>query len=222
MYKSQIDELYHLLRWVSNESADQKSHEFADVIYGLSKHLLAGGDYLKLIQYSAYYGENFLLEPVAAVLRNTNWHFDRVVEFGAGLGWLGRGLAAKSGFLPTLFSDKRPWVLIDVVADLETENGRRLILEQMKPGDLVVASDLLHCLDDPEQVLSAFSEWPIAVLEYMPVNPEHAISYREQLKRYGGNPISSEDLTKMLTNLGRKVDIKDLDPYCLILIDKEE
>ncbi|KKK92224.1 hypothetical protein LCGC14_2705080, partial [marine sediment metagenome] len=49
MSKEQIDELYHLLRCVSNEAAGNKSPETASVIYGMSKHLLAGGDYLSLI-----------------------------------------------------------------------------------------------------------------------------------------------------------------------------
>ena len=93
MKKEDLDQLYHLLRVVSNDAANHKDVELSSVVFGMCKHLLCGGDYLSLIQYCAYYGENFLLEPTFKAIVATKWVPLRIVEFGAGLGWLGRGLS---------------------------------------------------------------------------------------------------------------------------------
>ncbi|GAJ01343.1 unnamed protein product, partial [marine sediment metagenome] len=68
MHKEQYDQLYHLLREASNTCEQDE----LITIGGLVSHLFAGGDYLSLIQYSALYGEKFLLEPT----------YDSLVEFG--------------------------------------------------------------------------------------------------------------------------------------------
>lgn len=222
MDKSQLDELYHLLRAVSNEGHAQQSPEIVNAIHGLSTHLLAGGDYLKLIQYCAYYGETYLLQPTITAIKATGWKPERIVEFGAGLGWLGRNLSAGFGYLPTLFIDKRQWALIDMVADLETELGIERVLDMLKPGDVIVMSDFLHCTVEPGAILAAFSKYPMAILEYMPTDEDWAESYTTQLGRYGGNPINDVGWLALLSRTGRKTDAKDLDPYALVLIDKEE
>jgi len=216
MNKEQIDELYHLLRVASNsDDQDERS-----TLFGISKHLLAGGDYLSLVQFSRYYGERFLLGPTRDAILKTDWHTDRVVEFGAGLGWLGRGLAAQLGFRPCLFVDKRQWTMIDVIADLETEQGIQKVLSTMKDGDLIVMSDLLHCLEDPKAIMSHFSDWPTAILEYCPIDADRLESYITQIERYGANPLLPTDLVGVFPN--RKVDAVDLDPYVLLLVDKEK
>jgi len=223
MNKEQIDEFYHLLRVVSNSRKAELTltiREGIDIFHGLSQHLLAGGDYPALIKFLQFYGEKFLIEPAFDLLSQTSWKYERVVEFGAGLGWLGRGIASKSGYLPTLFIDKRSWVLIDVVADLETVVGTQTVLEMMKPGDLIVMSEFLHCLDAPKRVMEPFSKWPILALEYCPINPEYRNSYEAQIKRYGARPVSAGAYPQVFPN--RKMDIADLDPYILMLIDKEE
>jgi len=230
MEKEQLDDLYHLLRVASNTvektTIDLKTgftpHEEVNILYGLCRHLLVGGDYDALIQFSQYYGMQFLLEPTYEAIKEKGWKPGRVVELGAGLGWLGRGLAAKLGFLPALFVDKRPWVLIDVVADLETNAGREEVLNQMKPGDLVVMSDFLHCVVSPEKILETFSQVPIAALEYLPVDPDYRDSYKTQLKRHGAVSLDYEFVEDMLASLVRKVDIVDMDPYVLMLIDAVE
>ncbi|KKL10624.1 hypothetical protein LCGC14_2553950, partial [marine sediment metagenome] len=109
MDKEQLDELYYLLREVSNEGNKQQSTEITDAIYGLAGHLLAGKDYLRLIQFSKYYGEKFLLQPTYEAILEKKWTPMRFVEFGAGLGWLSRGLATRYKNKEILTVDKRPW-----------------------------------------------------------------------------------------------------------------
>lgn len=222
MDKQQVDELYHLLRVVSN-TADISGPlplEEVNIVRGLTKHLLAGGDYLALVQFSAYYGKTFLLEPTCEAIVKAGWKPHRIVEFGAGLGWLGRGVSGSLGLTPCLFVDKRNWTLIDIIADLETDQGLEEILTVMKDGDLIVAADFLHCLDDPEGVMSQFSKWPMAILEYCPVGKEYAESYSTQIKRYGATPIDPRIFVSMFP--GRKVDIVDIDPYILLLVEAEK
>lgn len=234
MNKEEVDQLYHLLRVASSitggaaiaiegKSIDSKTgltpHEEVSVLYGLCRHLLAGGDYSALVQFSQYYGLKFLLDPTYKAIREKDWGPKRIVEFGAGLGWLGRGLASKLGFLPVLFVDKRPWVLVDVVADLETEEGRVKVLAELRTGDLIVMADLLHCVGDPRRIMEHFSRWPTAVLEYCPVDADYAGSYSAQIGRYGASPLMPEVFEVMFP--GREVDIMELDPYILLLVGKE-
>ncbi len=220
MNRQQIDQLYHLLRVASNEGKDPaQAFSTQQLVYGLAHHLLAGGDYQALIQYSAFYGEKFLLEPTCTAVGDTEWEFDRVVEFGAGFQWLGRGLANEFDLLPTLFVDKRPWTLIDVVADLETPEGRENILSYMHPNDLIVMSDVLHCLNNPKEVMSAFSEWPLVVLEYCPKHNDYRYSYSEQIGRCGAKFIEPRDYSAMFSS--RRIVSKDLDPYVLLLVEAE-
>ena len=222
MDKEQIDELYYLLREVSNEGNRQQSTEITDAIYGLAGHLLAGKDYLRLIQYSRYYGEKYLLQPTREAIADRWGTPSRFVELGAGLSWLSRGLTSWFRIKDILTVDKRPWMAIDVLADLETSDGIIAVYDQLKDGDVIVMSDLLHCVGSMGDILRAFPKYPMVILEYMPTDVRYADNYREQLKRYGGNPIEPGELEGLLYRIGRKADIKELDPYVLILIDKEE
>ncbi len=221
MYKEQMDELYHLLRVASNEGSRNYSTEPANIVYGMAKHLLEGKDYLRLIQYCKYYGEKHLLQPTYEAILWKEWGPSRIVEFGAGLGWLCRGLATKHIASCVLTIDKRRWAATDLIADLETAEGLGLVQDILMTGDIIVMSDFLHCVVDPQVILKTFSAYPIVILEYMPTNKQWANSYRDQLERYGGNPLVVGALITMLNDLGRHVDIKELDPYILILIDKE-
>ncbi len=221
MHKEEMDELYHLLRKASNEGSGNYSAEPANVVYGMAKHLLEGKDYLRLVQYCQYYGEKYLLQPTYEAILEKDWSPSWIVEFGAGLGWLCRGLTVKLKASGAFTIDKRMWAATDLVADLETTDGIELVQDRLKGGDIIVMSDFLHCVEDPEIILKTFSAYPMAILEYMPTNGQWADSYQDQLKRFGGNPINSIELTGMLGRLGRQADVKELDPYILILIDQE-
>ena len=94
------------------------------------------------------------------------------------------------------------------------------MLSAMKDGDLIVAADLLHCLDDPKKIMSHFSKWPMAILEYAPTNEEYAGSYSTQIKRYGADPIEPESFEDMFPD--RNVEIVDLDPYILMLVEAKK
>lgn len=220
MEKDQIDELYHLLRVVSNEEMppiyDVSLHQ---VITGMTRHLLGGGDYLALVQYSAFYGEHFLLNRVSQVLVEAGWDeaIERVVEFGAGLGWLARGLSHRFGVTSYTF-DKRLWGLIDEVADLEEQEGRDQVKAVLKGGDLIVMCDFLHCLDNAFDILAEFSDYPMVVLEYSPKDPEHMLSYATQLERFGASTFTQEDLDTLF--FGIETLRVDLDPYVMILADR--
>ena len=219
MDKEKIDALYHLLREVSNDGG--KSPGLTSVIHGLTSHLFTGGDYLRLIQYCEYYGENFLLQPTHEAILEKGWEPKRFVELGAGLSWLCRGLSFMFSTGDILTVDKRCWAGIDILADLETSDGILAVYDQLKDGDVIVMSDFLHCIENPEDILRAYPGYPMAILDYMPTNEDYADSYTTQLKRYGGDPIYPGGLEDMLCKIGRKADIKDLDPYVLVLIDKE-
>lgn len=228
MNKQDLDQFYHLLRVASNDAAKEgvnlkspfTNAEVGTIMYGMARHLFAGGDYLSLIKFSCYYGENFLTTPTIEAIRGTGWPFTRIVEFGAGMSWLGRGIAASFGLLPTVFVDKRPWTLTDIVADLETEAGRRAVLDQMAAGDLIVMSDFLHCTDDPKEIVQAFAGWRMAVLEYCPENPELRNSYNDQITRYGAKPVEPEQYAGLFAP--RLLNVVDLDPYILLLVGKEK
>ena len=220
MFKEQVDELYHLLRVVSNDAADDDRDQ-NDAFVWLVKHVLEGGYYLGLVKYCAFYGEKFLLQRTYEAICDTKWEFTRIAEFGAGLGWLSRGLASKFKIADVITVDKRLWGAINLVADLETSSGLGVVGEALRKGDLIVMSDFLHCVENPGSILHAFSEYPMAVLEYMPTNTTFTESFNNQLRRYGGDPINAEEMLKIVKSTGRYTVIIDLDPYVLMLIDKE-
>lgn len=188
MQRDKVDELYHNLRLLNlSESTTEK-----EAILGITAHLTApGGDYIGLLRYLSWYGENFLLNDVNLLLNNRGAQFDRVVDFGAGFGWLGRGISNAHDALPTLFVDKREWTLIDIVADLESSEGRKRIYDALKPGDLIVMSELLHCLDDPQAVLDPFRFWPMLIIEYAAWSNTYMDSYRRQISKLGCKPIGN-------------------------------
>lgn len=217
MDKAKLDTLYYLLREVSNEASSQQSSELADVVYRLAGHLLAGTNYLGLVRYSRYYGEQFLLQPTYEAICKKDWSPTRFVEFGAALGWLCRGLASKFKIKDVLTIDKRAWTAIDLVADLETAQGIKSVQEVMKDGDVIVAADLLHCLKNPREVMLNFLKWPIVALEYCSADTDYMESYTTQIARYGADPIMPETFGEMFP--GRRVDAVDLEPYILLLVD---
>ena len=182
MDKSQWDHYYHELRKLSlTDDLIQK-----EAIVGITTHLTKpGGDYQGLLRFLAYYGELFILPDVIAFLEfNRTLKFNRVVELGAGFGWLGRGLSTNFN-IPAVYVDKRQFTSIDIVADIESVNGRQRVLDILKDGDLIVMSEVLHCLNEPADVMSSFAKWPKLVIEYQPVNQDFKKSYEEQIRKLG-------------------------------------
>lgn len=223
MEKYELDLLYHHLRVASNDADHQDTGagltpaEVGDRIFGLCRHLLAGGDYDALVRFNEYYGTKFLLPQVVTAIQNSGWKFDRVVELGAGLGWLGRGLAAETGFKPALFIDKRPWVLIDIVTDLESAAGLDRVLGRLKPRDLIIMADLLHCLEEPRRLIDQLAGWKLVILEYCPSSPRLRQSFTCQIARYGAKALSADDLDYITSKGGRLVG--GLEPYVLFLVE---
>ena len=190
MDKPELDMLYHNLRRLCiTDDIPQK-----EAVAGLVSHLTkADGDYPGLLRFLGYYGEEYILPKVLEHMAfvSHSLEFTRVVELGAGFGWLGRGISRAYDLIPTLFIDKRQYTLIDIVADIESKNGAKRVLDELQSGDLIVMSELLHCLDNPRKVLAPFTKWPMVVVEYMPDYSPFRTSYSEQIEKFGAKPIAS-------------------------------
>ncbi len=185
MKREEIDQLYHQLRRVCTESDGLEKN----ALHGLASHLLSHkGDYTGLLSFLDYYGAEYVLPDIKKLLMQaaskTGFDFMRVVELGAGFGWLGRGLSTAFS-VPALLCDGRQWTGIDVVADIESTNGIKRILDELLPGDLIVMADVLHCLDNPAHVLSHFCKYPMLIVEYRHINQDYMDSYNAQIAKFG-------------------------------------
>lgn len=187
MDKKQLDELYHNLRVLCvTGDLPQK-----DAVAGIVSHLTRPqGDYTGLLRFLDYYGGEYILPHVVKLLSSHEHklRFTRVVDIGAGFCWLGRGISNAFGQMPALFIDKRQWPLIDTVADIEAKNGAKRVLEELRHGDLIAMSELLHCLGNPQEALRPFSPWPVLIVEYMTKNTQYYKSYNAQIKKFGCVP----------------------------------
>lgn len=207
-----IDALYHELRLlcVTDDSIQKEA------MAGIASHLTnPQGDYPGLLRFLSYYGGSYTLPPVIEHLRSAarTFVFSRVVELGAGFGWLGRGIS-RAFDTPAVFCDKRQWTLIDVVADIETKNGIKRVLDELREGDLIVMSELIHCLENPRKTLRPFTRWPMLVVEYMPSNSAYLNSYNAQVAKFGCKPVS--DIRDVFPD--GKVITALADPYKMWLI----
>ncbi len=213
MNKADWDQLYHLLRTVSNDDIKEERQALA----GLTGHILIpGGYYEGLLAYLRFYGMEFLLPSVCSTVIEQKLKFGRVVEFGAGLGWLAVGMSERFG-VPSLLIDKRKWLSFTMVADLETEEGVKTVLDMLKPDDLIVMCDFLHCIKKPGMVMAKFPDWNMAVLEYIPQTHTHLSSYITQLEGCGASPFyTREEIDKIF--IFRKRTHHNLDPYILTIV----
>ena len=167
--KQEADLLYHLLRKAAVSSE-------RDVIGKLAKHLLQGPWYKGLLSFSSWYGRTYLLERIP-------WHVwegevSRVLELGAGYGWLGKGLSKKLK-VPYLSVDKRKENKPHIVLDLETWAGIEKLCAILGREDLVVMSDLLHCMEPGWvlELMDVLSENRLLILEYDVQGEYGAVSY---------------------------------------------
>lgn len=211
---NQLDELYHLLRCLSNGEDEEE----IDAVLGLVRHLLEGSDYPGLIRYSKFYGERYLVGGVVQEIKRTDWEFSRIVDIGSGLGWLGSGISARFGLIPVVNVDKRSWPGVTLLADLETKEGVSDLLRTLGGGDLIVMADFLHCIENPEELTVKIKPWNKVILEYFPVNGDHRSSYSRQILRYGALPLNSIELSELFPNAVREVHIG---PYELLLVGSE-
>jgi len=210
MEKEFIDELYHQLRLLSmQEDTPQK-----EALEGITSHLTSpGGNYVGLLRFLNYYGEKYILPKAIELLWPSTCFstlkFNRVVDVGAGFGWLGLGISRHFN-IPLVMVDKRQWPLIDVVADIETVNGAKRIQDELKPGDLIVMSELIHCLQDPAS-LNIFSHHQKLVVEYCPSNGDYMGSYNFQIARLGCS--ATPPIDDVFPN--SRVLKKNADPYMI-------
>jgi len=189
MDKLQLDELYHNLRelYLTSNAFEKEA------VAGIVTHLAdPAGNYIGLLRFLSYYGKSYILPSVIKLLQTSSHtpKFSRIFELGAGFGWLGRGISNTFG-VPVTFCDKRQWVFIDIVADIETVNGVKRVLDELKDGDLIIMSELLHCLENPRDVLHPFTKWPMLVVEYDPENTSYKKSYNAQIEKFGCKPVIS-------------------------------
>ena len=216
MNKANWDQLYHSLREVFN-SRDPLEKAAAR---GITRHLFGhvGGNYRGLLDFSTYYGERFLLVAACNAVAGQKLKFGRIVEFGAGMGWLSKGMG-RCFEVPNLQIDKRDWTPGTMIADLEAEEGIRAVLEVLRPDDLIVMSDFLHCLDSPGKIMTEFSSWDMLTLEYLPRSQTYSSSYVAQLRKFGATPFRSKvQLDEIF--LFRRRYFYDLDPYILTVVRK--
>ena len=220
MDRQQTDELYHLMRVASNDCTSDELSK----LYGLIRHLFCGGDYLSLIQYSAWYGERYILPELNELLDN-NFKLNtpvRIVELGAGLGWLSRGLCLHYHIDKMITVDKRPWGATTERLNIENKEDRDYLISKY-PADgrtLIVASEFLHCCDNQKEIIDAFYDYDMLILEYVGWNEESFKSYQDQLGRYGAMVPTLPDLRYILGD--RAVFSKDRSilPYLVAFIGR--
>jgi len=139
------------------------------------------------------------------------------VEIGSGYGWLSRGLSAMLGLGRPLCVDKRPWPNVDIVLDLEYEDMKPLV-EQLRDGDVIVASEFLHCVTNGSEILNELSSWPVLVLEFDTGSKLFGASFVLQVAKFGGDPVSTSNLTEQFGT--RKWRVVNIHPYNLFLLER--
>jgi len=193
MQRHDIDMLYHELRKVSTLMAEDGDGRRA--IRGIAQHL-TGNNYEGLIEFLSWYGVTYLGPKIKKVCRDIEFALatkpERVVEIGAGAGWFGRLIANEFGvsYIPT---DSRLWPGIINRIDVETAEGRKALSEMLRPGDLVAACDMLHCIDNPDIVLGELCCHPLIIAETIYLNDGYRMSYIAQLSRLGATPMTSSE-----------------------------
>jgi len=198
--------------YVNNDRSEQEA------IKAIVNHLTTrGGDYPSLLRYLDWYGRTFLLDNIVDNLRLIQLKLNRVVDIGAGLGWLGIGLAEKFT-IPYLLVDKRQYMGIDIVANIESNNGIARIMDEISPKDTIVMSEVLHCLSDPKRVMGKLRDFTIIAIEYypsedFPEREEYMLSYWKQTGSLDCTRIENLDEVFLYHNLY----IHDMHPYRMIV-----
>lgn len=212
-----INELYHQLRLLCVQGGQAEK----DAIMGLTSHLTRPqGDYQGLVSFLSYYGTTYLLERVYQAVSVCSINYTRIVELGSGLGWLGTGLASMAGGIPVVLVDKRPWYgITNVLADIELKADREEVLWALRAGDLIVMSELLHCLDDPIETLKPFLlNHPCVIVEYCPgEGSKYTESYRAQVLKFGCSLVDMHEVQLHLGSLGVTHKISFIFPHVVVV-----
>ncbi len=183
--EKELDHLYHLLRVVSNEG----SAEEQEIIFGMTKHLLNGGDYPKLLSFLEYYGTSYIVPPLVEDIHTFfRERFSRIVDIGAGTGWLARAISNATG-IQSLTVDNRKWDGINLVLDVEKADDRDKLKAVLRPSDLLIMSEFLHCTENPEEILDDIKAWSTVVIEFDSQDIPQESSYLVQIRRFGCSPV---------------------------------
>jgi len=177
MEREKVDRVYSDLRELSCGSLNTDKAD----IYKIARYLMVSDDYEDLLSFEEFYGTRFLL-PVFRRIVNS-WPFDRVVDLGCGKGWLGSGL--DSAFKPMdgcLYVDKRPWFDSVRILDLEKEDLGLFFENVIDSRDLIVASELFHCLNAETQrvIIEHLKDHMFVIAEYGSRIPEFTRTYDTQ------------------------------------------
>lgn len=225
--KHTLDVLYHMLRVVrTNTGLDSTELE---AVAGISSHILSKqGDYTGLMRFLNYYGTRFTAPEATEIIRSNKFrldefekeNIDRIVDIGSGSGWLSIFMANNLE-LKNLRIDKRQWTGIDIVADVETTNGIKRVLDVLTPHDLIIMSEFLHCVEKPVQIVEQFERWPILIIEYMPTVEAWEDSYTKQIKLMGAEAMTMRRIGNIID--GRKVFYDGhTDTHYFLLLDRKQ
>jgi len=197
MNQTGADNLYHQLRQLSvGDDSKMKNG-----ILHLTRYLLESESYLDLLHYESAYGSQYLFPTVRTIASCFEPFPHRVVDLGCGLGWLGDMLTASLNLpRPGLFIDKRQWLSSITVYDLEKEGPNRLFKEYVKLTDLVVMSELFHCLDNETQVnlIHCLKPHSFIIVEYGSRYPDYLASYDAQCSLKGCGQMTAGFMNSIL------------------------
>ena len=190
-----IDQVYHQLRIANTELSD---NERVELLY-IAIHLLSKeGDYPSLLHFLSYYGSKFVIDDVVQLVGISGIKFNRIIELGAGFGWLSKGLGEKFK-VEYIQTDSRKWGNIRQVIDIETAQGIQELKNNLLPTDLIVMSDVIHCIKPGKRqsLIDSFPNNDILVLEYLPRNAAQMRSFTKQIRLKGCVPLDRNDMLSL-------------------------
>ncbi len=198
--------------------------ERIDILRGLERHILDGGDYPALLRFCRMYGTDFILPYVIHDITDIfGSDFNNIIDFGAGLCWLGEGIADhfrknSQRDYTVINIDKRYWPGVNLVLDIE-ESAEEFSKLPIQSNDLVVMCDSLHCINCQYDLLKATSNASVVVIEFFPSNIDHMTSYNTQLKRYGAELFNLDAISKIKRT--REVTLRTHGSHAYFYIKKE-
>jgi len=193
--RSIIDQVYHSLRVANTELPI----DAVEALGRIAHHLLSkDGDYPALLDFLSYYGTKYLSADILSAVACSRIQFERVVELGCGSGWTSNVISTRYG-VPRLKTDNRQWSKDIVVIDLENVNGITHFKEMLVPNDLIVLSDVIHCLNLPtrSKLLYELIDYDVLVLEYLPERTTYTKSYSKQIRSKGCVPVNRRDMMQL-------------------------